>query len=129
MAELHREGDELVLSLSAAEQAEALHGSIRVPMSSVRGVEVVDDVLHAVHGMKTVGAAWPGRFFIGTFRQETKTFAAVHHATPRGVKVTLQDANFDELIVGTPNPEAVVAELVGSGPGDRPGAAKFWPGT
>ncbi len=43
MAELRVEGDELVLALSALEKAESIHGDIRVPVSSVRDVEVVDD--------------------------------------------------------------------------------------
>jgi hypothetical protein len=116
VAELTREGDELVVTLSTAEKAEAVHGDIRVPMSSVREVQVLDDVRHAVHGLKSVGAAWPGRFFIGTFHGGgTKTFAAVHHDTPRGVRVTLEGANFDELIVGSPDPEAVASRLTARG--------------
>ncbi len=84
MAELSREGDELVVHLSVAEKAEALHGDIRVPMSSVRQVEVVDDAVHTVNAFtKSVGAAWPGLFVIGTFHsQGSKVFAVVHHSTP-----------------------------------------------
>ena len=48
MAELSPEGNELVVHLSLAEKAEAVHGDIRVPMSSVRQVDVVDDAVHAV---------------------------------------------------------------------------------
>jgi len=114
MAQLAREGDELVLTLTAAEKAESLHGDLRLPMSSVTGVEVVDDVLHAVHGLKSVGAAWPGLIFVGTFHGEGgKTFAAVHHATPRGVRVSLEGANFDQLVVGCDNPEEVASQLGG----------------
>jgi hypothetical protein len=65
IAELSRDGDELVLTLTALEKAESIHGDIRVPMSSVRDVEVVDDVIHAVHGLKFPGTRWPGRFAIG----------------------------------------------------------------
>jgi hypothetical protein len=116
MAELTREGDELVVTLSTAEKAEAVHGNIRLPMASVRDVQVLDDALHAVRGLKSVGAAWPGRFFVGTFRGDgTKTFAAVHHDTPRGLRVTLEGANFDELIVGSADPEAVASSLVAGG--------------
>jgi hypothetical protein len=125
MAELNREGDELVVVLTATEKAEAVHGDIRVPMSAVRGVEVVDDAVHAVNGfMKSVGSAWPGRFVIGTFRSEgIKTFAVVHHSTPRGVIVRLEGANFDELLVGCDDPEAVVRRI-----GDaRPPSATWAP--
>ena len=67
MAELSWDGDDLVVSLSALEKAEAAHGDIRVPASSVRDVEFLDDVLHAGHGPKFPGARWPGRLAIGTF--------------------------------------------------------------
>jgi len=82
MAELKRDGDELVVELSLAEKAEAAHGDIRVPASSVREMEVVEDAIHAVEAWKkTVGAAWPGRFAIGTFRDaDGKVFAVVHAA-------------------------------------------------
>jgi hypothetical protein len=113
MAEVERDGEELVVRLSAAEKAEAVHGDIRVPMSSVRAVEVVDDAVHAVNAYrKSIGAAWPGRFVIGTFRSDgVKTFAVVHHNTPRGVKVQLEGANFDELLVGCDNPESIAGHI------------------
>jgi hypothetical protein len=118
MAELSPEGNELVVHLSLAEKAEAVHGDIRVPMSSVRQVEVVDDAVHAVNAFtKSVGAAWPGLFVIGTFHsQGSKVFAVVHHNTPRGVRVKLEGANFDELLVGCDAPEAVAARLSPAGP-------------
>jgi hypothetical protein len=113
MAELTRAGDELVLTLSVAEKAESLHGDIRVPLTSVREVDVVEDVIHAVHGMKLPGTAWPGRFMIGTLAHATgkKSFAVIHHDTARGVRVRLEDATFSELLVGCANPEAVAASI------------------
>ncbi len=113
MAELSRDGDELVLTLSALEKAESLHGDIRVPASSVRNVEVVDDVIRQVHGLKFPGTRWPGKFAIGRIigPLETKTFgrtfAVVHHDTPRGLRVRLDGAAFDELLIGCEDPEAV----------------------
>jgi hypothetical protein len=117
MAELRRDGDELVLTLSAIEKAESIHGDLRLPMSSVRGVEVLDDVIHAVHGLKFPGTRWPGRFaigrIIGPIETKTfgKTFAVVHHDTPRGLRVRLEGAAFDELIVGCEDPEAVMSQI------------------
>jgi asparagine synthetase B (glutamine-hydrolysing) len=112
LAELRRDGDDLVVALSGAEKAEAVHGDIRVRMSSVSEVDVVDDVVHAVQGHKSVGAAWPGRFAIGSFRGDgKKTFAVVHHKTTRGVRVTLEGEDFDELVVGCEDPEEVAREI------------------
>jgi hypothetical protein len=49
---------------------------------------------------------------IGTFTsRNSHIFAVVHHNTPRGVRVTLEGAQFDELIVGCDDPESVVATL------------------
>ncbi len=115
MAELSRDGDDLVLKLSPIEKAESLHGDMRVPVSSVRDVDVLDDVIHAVHGIKFPGTRWPGRFAIGTIVGPTgkrtfgvkKTFAVVHHDTPRGLRVRLDGVAFDELLLGCEDPEAV----------------------
>ena len=52
MAELRLEGGELVLHLSGAEKAEAIRGDLRVPLSAVRGVEVVGDA----HSWTGIGA-------------------------------------------------------------------------
>jgi hypothetical protein len=112
VAELTRDGDELVLKLTAIEKAESLHGDVRVPASSIRSVDIVEDVIHEVHGFKLPGARWPGRFAIGRFVGRNATvFAVVHHATPRGVRVRLEGAGFDELLVGCEDPEAVRTQI------------------
>jgi hypothetical protein len=112
MAELTRDGDELVLTLSTIEKAESVHGDIRVPVSSIHLVEVVEDVIHEVHGLKLPGARWPGRFAIGRFvGRNGTTFAVIHHATPRGVRVRLEGVAFDELLVGCEDPEAVKSQI------------------
>ena len=114
MAELSRDGDELVVRLSTLEKAEAAHGDVRIPFSSVRGAEVVDDAAHAVPGWKVIGAGWPGSFAIGTYSggpDDQKTFAVVHRDSPEGVKVTLEGAKFDLIVVSCEDPEAVMRQL------------------
>jgi hypothetical protein len=103
----------VVVALSAAEKIEAVHGDIRVPASAVQSIEVVDDAVHAVNAYrKSVGSAWPGLFVIGTFRADgVKAFAVVHHSTPRGVRLRLEGANFDEVLVGCDDPEGVAQSL------------------
>ena len=112
MAELLREGDILMLKLSTVEKMEGVHGDVRVPISSVQSVQIVDDVIHAVHGMKMPGSRLPGVFAMGTFvSNEGTTFAIVHHQTKRGVKVILSGQSFAALIVGVDDPEQVVFSL------------------
>lgn len=112
MAELTVQGDELVLSLSAGERLEAVRGEdVRVPLASMRDVEVLEDALAAVHGIRT-GTGIPGVLVVGTIRSHgTKQFVVVHHGHPRGVQVTLEGADYDALIVGCEDPEAVAAKL------------------
>ncbi len=112
MAELIRDGESLILKLSTAETLEGAHGDIRVPMSAVQSVTVLDDVIHAVHGIKMPGARIPGVFAMGTFLLGSETtFAIVHHRNKRGIKVNLADARFNALIIGLDDPEEVIAHL------------------
>ena len=111
MAELIVENDELVVRLRTIEKAEAVHGEVRVPLKSLRTVEVLDDAIAAVHGFR-VGTGIPGSVAIGTFSsRDAKIFAVVHHDTPRGIKVGLEGAQYDQLIVGCDDPEGVAASL------------------
>ena len=70
MAELRLERGELVLHLSGAEKAEAVHGDLRVPLSTFRGVEVLDDA-HSWTGIGIgfkVGMRVPGVASVATVR-------------------------------------------------------------
>ena len=95
MAELRLEGGELVLHLSAAEKAEAVHGDLRVPASAIRGVEVLGDA-HSWTGIGAgfkVGMRVPGVATVATVHSHgEKVFVAVHGDTPRGVRVRLAGA-------------------------------------
>lgn len=114
MAALTVQGDELVLSLDGVEKLEAVHRDVRVPVSSVRDVEVLDDPLDAVHGMRT-GMGIPGVLVVGTIRHEGDTaFVVIHHRHPRGVRVCLEGADYDELILGCDEPESLAARLTAS---------------
>lgn len=114
MAELHVEGDELVLHLTGVEKAEAIHGDLRVPRSRVHQLEVIDDAVEMTRvrtGFK-VGMRVPGVASVAVVRGGgRKMFVAIHNDTPRAVRVLLDDESYDEWIVGTPEPEAVIASL------------------
>jgi hypothetical protein len=54
----------------------------------------------------------PGVNAVGMFHyQGKKTFAVVHHGMRRAVRVTLEGAACDALIVGCEYPEAVAASI------------------
>jgi hypothetical protein len=114
MAELRVEGGDLVLHLTGLEKAEGVHGDLRAPLSAVRGVDILDDA-HAPVGIRAglkIGTRIPGLVEVGTVLGRTKRlFAAVHHDTPRGLRVRLEGSSYDEWIVGCADPEAVAARL------------------
>ena len=112
MAELKIEDGNLVLELSRLEKAEGVHGDLRVPVSSVQNVEVLEDAhTPADHGFK-FGTRIYGTIEVGTMSsKDKKVFAAVHRNTPRGIRVVLQGESHDEWIVGCDNPEEVLSAI------------------
>lgn len=114
MAELKIDGDDLVLHLSAAEKVEGVHGDLRVPRSAVLGVEVIDDA-HQQAGFRAgvkIGTRIPGVVEVGIVQGWShRRFVAVHHDTPRGLRIKLDGTAFDEWIVGCADPEGVAAQL------------------
>ena len=113
MAEVRVEGSEIVVGLSTFEKAEAIHGEVRLGLVSLRGAEVLDDAIRAVHGLRAPGTGVPGLVAVGTYRERGKRlFAVVHHDTPRGVRLRFEGADFDEVVVGCEDPEAVVAQVM-----------------
>lgn len=126
MAQLQVAGGELVLRLSVLEKAGGVHGDPRVPLSAVRSVEVLQDAHRPADGGIRIGTRIPRVIELGTFylRGGRKIFAAVHHDTPRGLRVVLEGCSYDEWIVGAADPETVAqtvqAHLTGRQP-DGPG--------
>lgn len=116
MAEFRVEGEQLVLHLTRAEKLEGVHGDLHVPLSAVAGVELLEDAHEPVcigSGIK-IGTRIPGFVEVGTIQGlKRRVFAAVHHDTPRGVRVSLEGVSFDEWIVGCVDPEDTVARLRG----------------
>ena len=52
MADIVRDGDQIVLKLSAGERMLAVHRDVRVPLSAVTGVEVVVEPIRRIQGLK-----------------------------------------------------------------------------
>ena len=113
MAELIIENKELMVRLTRLEKIATLRGDLRIPLVSVRGAEVFESGLQSVRGVRWwAGLFWPGVNAVGTFHyQGKKTFAVIHHGMPRAVRLTLAGAQWDGLIVGSEDPEAVAASI------------------
>ena len=113
MADVVREGNEIVLKLSTGERIMAMHRDVRVPLSAVKSVDVVDGPIRRIQGLKprnfkVFGGYSPGwfaygSFFDGALRQ--LLFAAVNGRKPRGLEITLDGAKYTRLIVSLDHPD------------------------
>ena len=114
MADLEVRDGELVLVLSSAEKLEGVHGDLHAPLDAVSGIDLLDDA-HAPAGIGAgvkIGTRLPGVIEVGTIQGlKRRLFAAVHHDTPRGLRVRLQGLSYDEWIVGLSDPEGKLADL------------------
>jgi hypothetical protein len=119
MADIAREGNEMVLKLSIGERIMAVHRDIRVALSAVNSVDVVDRPIRRIQGLKprnfkVWGGYWPGWFAYGAFFDgavSQRLFAAVNGRKPRGLEITLDGAKYSRLIVSLDHPDAAKTAL------------------
>jgi hypothetical protein len=119
MANMAREGHEIVLKLSAGERIMAMHRDVRVPLVAVQSVDVVDEPIRRIQGLKprnfkVFGGYWPGRFAYGSFFDgavRRLLFAAVNGRKPRGLEITLDGARYTRLIVSLDRPDTAKTAL------------------
>src|ERR1700737_653604 len=67
MAEIHVDGDSLSIELTVLEQFLAVHGSLRIPLQHITGVEVADENGWSFAWRKLIGTSAPGLKMAGTF--------------------------------------------------------------
>ena len=119
MANIAREGEEIVLKLSTGERIIAMRRDVRVPLSAVRSVDVIDKPLRRIQGLKprnfkVFGGYWPGWFAYGSFFDGSVCqllFAAVNGRKPRGLEITLDGAKYTRLIVSLDHPDVAKTAL------------------
>ena len=82
MADIAREGDEIVIKLSIGEHIMAMHRDVRVPLSAVNSVDVVDEPIRRIQGLKprnfkVFGGYWPGLVRVRVLLRRGRGAAAV----------------------------------------------------
>lgn len=111
MAQLHLEGDHIVVRMGVFDTMLSVRSTIRVPLTSVVRVFVDPFVADEPRGFKAPGTHWPRLVTKGTFHAEgVKTFWNVWRGE-NPVVVELRDARFDRLVIQQDNPEAIVEEI------------------
>ena len=119
MADIARDGTQIVLKLSVGERIMAVHRDVRVPLSAVNSVDVVDGPIRRIQGLKprnfkVFGGYWPGWFAYGSFFDgavRQLLFAAVNGRKPRGLEITLDGVKYTRLIVSLDHPDAARTAL------------------
>ncbi len=111
MAEVHVEGDAVVIKLGAWEKLGTFRGDVRVPRAALTGARVVDDPWSELRGIRAPGTGWPGVIALGVRRgQFGRDFAAVYGHRP-GVVIECRNAEFARLVFTVDDPESVAAAL------------------
>jgi hypothetical protein len=113
MATITTTGDRLRVALTTTEKVAGLLRDVEVPLAAIREVRVEPDALGAVRGIRAPGLAVPGRTKVGTWRRRGhRTVVVVRSGVP-ALRVRLEGAGPDELLVSTPDAEALARELAG----------------
>mgnify|MGYP000079455649 CR=1 FL=1 len=101
----------LTVRLTRGEKLAGFTGDLEVPLRAVREVEVVDEPLREVHGLRSPGLALPGVRKIGTWRRRgERTFVSVRKEQP-AVRIRLSGARFDVLLIGADDAVADAAAI------------------
>jgi hypothetical protein len=100
VAELTVDGTDLVLHLSAVEKAEGVHRDIRVPLSAVTALRVVDSAWDdELRGWRAPGTGVPNVIAVGTRRGSFgKDFVAVHGKGP-AIVIELEGVDYGRLVL------------------------------
>jgi pimeloyl-ACP methyl ester carboxylesterase len=102
----------LRVELTRGERLAALRRTdVVIPWGQIQAVEVVAEPIRLVHGLRAPGLGLPGRTKIGTWRSKgRKTFAVTHRAAP-GLRITLQNNTFDEILLSVTDSVRLCAEI------------------
>jgi hypothetical protein len=105
------DGADLVVKMSELEKFEAVHADVRVPLSTVRAVRVVDDAWPELRGIRAPGTGIPGVIAVGTRRGSFGKDFTVVHGREQAVVVDLDGATYSRIVVTTTDADRVAAEI------------------
>jgi len=101
----------LSVRLTRGEKIAGLLRDLTVPLSDVRAVDLVDDAVHSVRGLRAPGLGLPGLRKIGTWRRPgERTYVCVRR-DQTAVRIRLEGQRYDTLLIGADDAVHLVGEL------------------
>jgi hypothetical protein len=99
------------IRLTRAERFFGLLRDLELPRAAITEAEAVPAGLAAVRGLRAPGLGLPGVRAVGTWRRRgEKSYVSVRRHQP-AVRLRLAGQRFDTVLIGTDDPERVVAGL------------------
>lgn len=96
--------------LTLPEKLVSFRGDITVPSDSITSVDVVEDALAHVHGMRAPGLGVPGARKVGTWRYDGQRMFVSVRRGQSAVRVSLQPGGtWATLLIGCDDPASVLA--------------------
>jgi hypothetical protein len=103
----------LSVLLTSGEKIAGVLRDVDVPLNSVRDVEVVREPIASLRGVRAPGLRLPRRA-IGTWRRRgERTLVSIRRGQP-AVRVRLEGARWDALLVGSDDADALAAAVAGA---------------
>lgn len=105
---------DLVITLSPAERVWALRWEIRVPLASIASAKIEPQAIPWSLGVRAPGTFFPWLIAAGTYwKRRNKQFAYwTKGQVP--VVIELSNAKFNSLILGSDQPEELIARITSS---------------
>ena len=125
MSRVKIENNQLIITMQGVRKFFSLKSEVAVDLENVLGVTTglawkdTPRIFSREDGFdKVVGTDAHGFYFGGTFRQHGKTIFYDLKRREDAVVISLKEDNFDTLIIGVDDPEAIVALIEGALKGD-----------
>lgn len=111
MAQVHIDGDTLVVEIEGLDKLWALKSRLGIPLSNVRGATNDPGIVKEPKGLRAPGAHLPGVIVAGTFHIDGERVFWDVHDPAQAVVIELADERYARLVIQVSDPRATV-ELV-----------------
>ena len=111
MVSLSVDSRTITVRLNLLERVLAVHGSVTLPLDSIRLAASVPDGLAAVRGIRAPGLGVPGWAKIGTWRRPgSRTLAVVRGRGP-ALHLYMSEGPISQVLISTPDADAWALRL------------------